>query len=272
MTTRPVERHRNWAVYLLVILAVIAGILAFVDAARYMGWLPVTQTVPGLGEIQFVVPNAQWFAALMSALVGIIWFVVAWWLWTLNPSGWLFVVIIAIFNLILLFLALLGQTTFSQILPALLVNGIALILALLPGTKAAFIPPPPSPEAVKAAGAAAAAQRAAAAAPPAAAPKPAAPAVAAAAAAAAPKAPPAPQDLTKIEGVGPKIAETLKAAGITTYAQLAATSPEDLRKILADAGISADPETWPEQARLAAADKWAELQAWQDKLEGGRPT
>lgn len=271
MTTRPVERHRNWAVYILVILAVIAGILAFLDAARYMGWLPISQTVPGLGEIKFVVPNAQWFAALMSALVGIIWFVVAWWLWTLNPSGWLFVVIIAIFNLILLFLALLGATTFSQILPALLVNGIALILALLPGTKAAFVPPPPSPEAVKAAGAAAAAQRAAAPPPkppppPPAEPKPAEPV------AEAPKAPPTPQDLTKIEGVGPKIAEALKAAGITTYAQLQATSPEDLRKILADAGISADPETWPEQARLAAAGKWAELQAWQDKLAGGRTT
>jgi predicted flap endonuclease-1-like 5' DNA nuclease len=80
-----------------------------------------------------------------------------------------------------------------------------------------------------------------------------------------------PQDLTKIEGVGPKTADALKAAGITTYAQLAALSTDDLRKLLADAGISADPETWPEQARLAAADKWAELKAWQDKLEGGRP-
>jgi predicted flap endonuclease-1-like 5' DNA nuclease len=264
MSTRPVERHRNWAVYILVLLAIIAGILAFLDAARYMGWLPITETVPGLGEINFVVPNAQWFAALMSAIVGIIWFVVAWWLWTLNPSGWLFVIIIAIFNIILLLLAVLGKTTFNQILPALLVNGLALILALLPGTKAAFTPTRPSPQAAATAASAAAAQRAATAVPPAT-PKPVAPA-----ATVAPKVPPVTQDLTKVEGVGPKVAAALSAAGITSYAQLAAATPDQLRAILADAGISADPGTWPEQARLAAAGKWDELKAWQDKLEGGR--
>jgi hypothetical protein len=137
MTTRPVERHRNWAVYVLVIVAVIAGILALLDAARYMGWLPFT--IPVLGqEISFALPSAQWLGAIMSAIVGVIWLVVAWWLWTLNPSGWLFVIVIAIFNLILLGLAVLGKTTFSAVALQILVNLIALVLALLPGTKAAF--------------------------------------------------------------------------------------------------------------------------------------
>lgn len=137
MTTLPSNRQRNWAVYLLAALAVIAGILALMDAARYMGWLPTTITT-ALGEYKFVVPNAFWFAAIMSGIVGVIWFIVANWIWSLNPSGWLFVVVMAILNLIMLVLALLGQTTFQAIMLPLLVNAGVLVLAFLPGTQAAF--------------------------------------------------------------------------------------------------------------------------------------
>jgi hypothetical protein len=126
--------HRTLAVIILAALAVIAGILALLDAARYMGWLPIAT----LGDMKFVLPSAQWFAAIMSAIVGVIYFVVAWWIWNLNPSGWLFVVVISIINLIFLFLAILGQTTFSAVIIQLLVNAAALILALLPSTKSAF--------------------------------------------------------------------------------------------------------------------------------------
>lgn len=128
---------KNWAVYVLFAFAVIAGILALLDAARYMGWLPVSLTTV-FGELSFVVPNAMWFAALMSAIVGIIWFVVAKWIWDQNPSGLLFVMVIAVVNLIFLFMSLLGNTTFSAILTQVVVNAVALVLALLPGTKAAF--------------------------------------------------------------------------------------------------------------------------------------
>jgi predicted flap endonuclease-1-like 5' DNA nuclease len=283
-------RHRTWAVYILFALAVVAGILALLDAARYMGWLAFTADVPFLGEIRFVLPQAQWFAAILSAIVGIIWFVVAGWLWNLNPSGWMFVVVIAIFNLILLFLALLGRTTLDQILLAVLVNALALILALLPSTKEAFMPPGPSPEAVAAANEAAAREAAAkeaaakeaaakeaaakeAAAKEAAAKEAAAKEAAAREAAAkeaAAKEAAAVENLAKIEGVGPKIAAALVAAGITSYDELKATPVEELRKVLADAGISADPSTWPEQAGLAAAGRWDDLQALQDDLKGGR--
>lgn len=134
MTQRPIERHRNWAVYVLAALAVLAGILALMDAARYMGWLPIA----ALGDMKFFLPNAQWFAAFMAAVLGVIWFMVAGWLWNLNPSGWLFVVVIAIINLVFLFLAIVGSTTFSAVALQVLVNGVALILALLPGTQRAF--------------------------------------------------------------------------------------------------------------------------------------
>jgi large subunit ribosomal protein L20 len=80
-------------------------------------------------------------------------------------------------------------------------------------------------------------------------------------------------DLTKIEGIGPKIGELLAGQGVDTYAKLADTSAEKLSEILHEAGsryASHDPGTWPQQAKLAAEGKFDELKALQDELKGGR--
>jgi predicted flap endonuclease-1-like 5' DNA nuclease len=82
-----------------------------------------------------------------------------------------------------------------------------------------------------------------------------------------------PDDLRVIEGVGPKIASIFNDAGIRTFAQIAAMAPADIQPLLDAAGPNfriADPQTWPEQAALAAANRWAELKALQDGLTGGR--
>ncbi|MCW5881931.1 MAG: hypothetical protein KIS91_13425 [Anaerolineae bacterium] len=126
-------RQRNWAVWVLAALAVIAGLLALYDAARYMGWAPIS-----LGPIQFVLPTVQWLGAIMSAIVAVIWFMVAKWIYDLNPSGWMFVVIMAIIYLVLQFLAILGSTSWQSVMWGVLVCVLTLILAFLPGTKRAF--------------------------------------------------------------------------------------------------------------------------------------
>ncbi len=80
-------------------------------------------------------------------------------------------------------------------------------------------------------------------------------------------------DLKIIEGIGPKIDKLLKAAGINTFGDLAKASADKVREILDAAGSSfnlADPDSWAKQAKLAAAGKWDELTAYQDKLKGGR--
>ena len=79
-------------------------------------------------------------------------------------------------------------------------------------------------------------------------------------------------DLTRIEGIGPKISGLLQEAGISTFAQLAGTSVERLGQIIAQADLTAlaDPSTWPEQAKLAAEGQWDRLSALQDELKGGR--
>lgn len=88
---------------------------------------------------------------------------------------------------------------------------------------------------------------------------------------AAPAVPPQPDDLTIMEGIGPKIASVLAAAGVTTFAQLAAADVDWLREVMLAAGLRlADPTTWPEQSRLAAAGDWEGLKALQGQLKGGR--
>ena len=80
-------------------------------------------------------------------------------------------------------------------------------------------------------------------------------------------------DLKIIEGIGPKIAETLVAAGIVTFADLAATSAEKVKEILdaAEGNFNAaDATTWAEQAQLAADGKMDELKELQDRLNGGK--
>ena len=82
-----------------------------------------------------------------------------------------------------------------------------------------------------------------------------------------------PDDLQVIEGVGPKIAQILQDAGVRSFAQIAAMKPAGIQTLLDDAGPNfriADPQTWPEQAALAAANRWADLKALQDELIGGR--
>lgn len=89
--------------------------------------------------------------------------------------------------------------------------------------------------------------------------------------AAKPEAPVA-DDLTRIEGIGPKISSLLQSADITTFARLAAADVSRLEQILSEADLAglADPATWPEQARLAAAGEWDALETLQDELKGGR--
>ncbi len=79
-------------------------------------------------------------------------------------------------------------------------------------------------------------------------------------------------DLKKIEGIGPKIAGLLNANGITSFQQLADTSPEWLDELLTGAKLRrlADPSTWSEQAQLAASGDWDALRELQGTLKGGR--
>lgn len=79
-------------------------------------------------------------------------------------------------------------------------------------------------------------------------------------------------DLKMIEGIGPKTEEVLNEAGINSFSELASTSVDKLKELLEAAGpayASHAPDTWPDQAKLAADGKFDELKEMQEKLEGG---
>ena len=76
-------------------------------------------------------------------------------------------------------------------------------------------------------------------------------------------------DLKKIEGIGPKIAEVLAENGIVTFADLASADAKAIADFIKDVRGNHVPDTWPAQAKLAAEGKWDELREWQDKLDGG---
>lgn len=81
----------------------------------------------------------------------------------------------------------------------------------------------------------------------------------------------APDDLVRLEGIGPKVARILNDAGITTFAALAAANPAEIQRTLSAAGLQMmNPEGWVEQARLAALGDWAGLEKLQSELKGGR--
>lgn len=79
-------------------------------------------------------------------------------------------------------------------------------------------------------------------------------------------------DLTVIEGIGPKINDLFKDNGVKTFAQLAQQTVPQMRAILDKGGARyrmANPATWAQQAALAANNQWAALKKLQDELSGG---
>ena len=80
-------------------------------------------------------------------------------------------------------------------------------------------------------------------------------------------------DLTIVEGIGPKISELFHNHDIKTWAALANTSIPKCQEVLNSGGKRYEihrPGTWPTQAELAALGKWAELKKWQDEHDYGK--
>lgn len=80
-------------------------------------------------------------------------------------------------------------------------------------------------------------------------------------------------DLTRLEGIGPKIASILNDTGIRSFADLANADAARVEEALDKAGLQMmDPEGWIEQAKLAVKGDMEGLAKLQDELKGGRKT
>ena len=80
-----------------------------------------------------------------------------------------------------------------------------------------------------------------------------------------------PDDLTTLEGIGPKVAKVLAGIGITTFAGLATAEYDKVRAALDEAGYKyMEPAGWIEQASMAARGDVEGLKNLQASLKGGR--
>ena len=78
-------------------------------------------------------------------------------------------------------------------------------------------------------------------------------------------------DLTRLEGIGPKVAKLLNDAGITNFEDLSKAKAEEIRNVLNESGLPMmKPEGWIDQAELAARGDWDGLQKLKGELKGGR--
>jgi predicted flap endonuclease-1-like 5' DNA nuclease len=78
-----------------------------------------------------------------------------------------------------------------------------------------------------------------------------------------------PDELTRMKGVGPKVAALLNGLGVTRYDQIAAWSEEDVARVDAQLGAFKGRivrDQWVEQARLLAAGDTAGYEAKFGKL------
>ncbi len=132
------QRQRPFGVTLLALFAGAAAIVNGWHTLQMLHILPVS-----LGESRFF--TFDLIGAILFGLLALIYIWVFQMLWAVNPQGWLFVTVLSMLNLILAFVSILGQSTFTAMLPALLINGFILLYCLLPGTRQAFGTVRPTP-------------------------------------------------------------------------------------------------------------------------------
>ncbi|HZO24914.1 MAG TPA: hypothetical protein VFH48_02860 [Chloroflexota bacterium] len=124
-------RHRP---IMVTILAIGAGILAVLSAVHLLQALGIIPFVIGRLEIRAF----SLFHAIMWGLLVWVWGWLVQMLWKVEPQAWIFLVVVSMFNLVLDFVLLLGETSWADVSLSFLVNAVILLYCLLPGTRRAF--------------------------------------------------------------------------------------------------------------------------------------
>jgi hypothetical protein len=131
MSNLAVTKERPLGVTILAILAAVAAVLAAIHTLQFLGIIPFF-----IGSVPLRTFN--FFYAIMWALLVWVYVWLVQMLWRVDPSAWLFLVIITSFNLILDFVAMLGKSSWQDVSVSFIVNGIILIYCMLPGVRNAF--------------------------------------------------------------------------------------------------------------------------------------
>jgi hypothetical protein len=126
-----IAKERPIGVTILAFLAILGAVNAFIYTLQMLHLLPTF-----LGPIAFY--QFSLIGAFFWGLLFFIWLAVFRMLWEVQPQGWMFVVLIAGFDLILAIISALGGSSLEAMAPIIIICGLILIYCLLPGTKQAF--------------------------------------------------------------------------------------------------------------------------------------
>jgi hypothetical protein len=123
--------HRPLGATILAILAGIAALFSGIHLLQALGIIPYF-----IGPVSFRDFNL-WYALMWGLMVWVyIWLVQM--LWQVRPEAWMFLAVITIFNLIVSFIAMIGESTWSDVSLSIILNTIILIYIMLPGVREAF--------------------------------------------------------------------------------------------------------------------------------------
>jgi hypothetical protein len=124
-------RSRPFGVSLLAVLASIGAVVAGYHTLQYLHLLPLW-----FGPVRFF--GFDLWGALLWGLTAIVFGWTAASLWNLELSGWLFVVLVSGWNVILAVLSLIGGSSISALTPTIVLNAAVLLYCAWPRTRAAF--------------------------------------------------------------------------------------------------------------------------------------
>ena len=126
--------NRSIGLGVLGAFAAVLGVLHAFDVLLYLGIVPAA--LPGEG----VFFGVNWLGAILTGIVAWIWFWAAGGLWRADPQAWEFVVIVSIVTLVFDAISLFAGAPWVYRAPSTILAAVALVIALLPGTRQAIVP------------------------------------------------------------------------------------------------------------------------------------
>ncbi len=126
-------KHRPFGVTILAILAAVAAVLAAIHALQFLGILPFV-----IGSSGFTFHAFSFWYALMYGLLFWVYVWLTTMLWRVDPSAWIFLVIVTLFYLLLDLFSLFGANNWNDVSVSVIVNAVILLYCMLPGVREAF--------------------------------------------------------------------------------------------------------------------------------------
>ena len=125
------EKERPIGVTILAFLAILGAVNAFIYTLQMLHLLPTY-----IGPVAFY--QFSLIGAILWGFLAFIWLGVFGALMVVHPQGWLFMVLIAGFDLMYALIMVLGGSSWEAMAPMIIVCSLVLIYCFLPGTKKAF--------------------------------------------------------------------------------------------------------------------------------------